>query len=184
MKLAPDRIHPQAVGAYGEKVVEAELLRRGWIPSNVNASVKNAAEYDILAQKEGRVLRLRVKTCGVGQRAFQFNVRPGQEFIADTIKPGDFTILVSMGIKRDGDEFWVLPTRVLRERLRAAQIEFLGQPRWDGHPRKDTGQWTLWLDPLKSGAERAAHGIAQVWAAYRDDWQFFDAPETAGGVNQ
>jgi hypothetical protein len=26
MKLVPGRIHPQAVGAYGEKVVEAELV--------------------------------------------------------------------------------------------------------------------------------------------------------------
>jgi hypothetical protein len=41
---------PQAVGAYGEKVVEAALLRLGWIPSNVNASVKNAARFDIVAQ--------------------------------------------------------------------------------------------------------------------------------------
>jgi hypothetical protein len=41
---------PQQVGAYGEKMVEAALLRRGWIPSNVNASVKNAARFDIVAQ--------------------------------------------------------------------------------------------------------------------------------------
>jgi hypothetical protein len=43
----------QAVGAYGEKAVEAELLRHQWIPSNVNATVKNAAEYDLIAQKGG-----------------------------------------------------------------------------------------------------------------------------------
>ena len=39
-------MRPQAVGAYGEKMVEAELLRRGWLPANVNATVKNAAEFD------------------------------------------------------------------------------------------------------------------------------------------
>jgi hypothetical protein len=69
----------QAVGAYGEKIVEAELLRRGWLPANVNATVKNAAEFDILAQKEGRIVCLRVKTCGIGQRAFIFYVPIGEK---------------------------------------------------------------------------------------------------------
>jgi hypothetical protein len=58
---SPDRPSRQAVGAYGEKVVEAELLRRSWIASNVNASVRNAAEFDVIAQKDGRVALLRVK---------------------------------------------------------------------------------------------------------------------------
>ena len=63
----------QAVGAYGEKVVEAELLRLGWIPSNVNASVKNAARFDIVAQgPEGEIVPIRVKTCGPRQEKFQF----------------------------------------------------------------------------------------------------------------
>ena len=46
------RITAQAVGAYGEKVVEAELLRLGWVPANVNASIKNAANFDIFALKD------------------------------------------------------------------------------------------------------------------------------------
>jgi hypothetical protein len=36
-------INAQSVGAFGERAVEVELLRRGWIPANVNATVKNAA---------------------------------------------------------------------------------------------------------------------------------------------
>ena len=42
---------PQAAGAFGEKAVEAELLRRNWMPANVNATVKNAAKFDIYALK-------------------------------------------------------------------------------------------------------------------------------------
>jgi hypothetical protein len=41
------RLSNQAVGAFGERAVEAELLRHGWIPANVNATVKNAADFDI-----------------------------------------------------------------------------------------------------------------------------------------
>jgi hypothetical protein len=165
----------QAVGAYGENVVEAELLRHGWIPSNVNASVKNAAEYDILAQKDGRIVCLRVKTCGIGQRAFQFNLRVGELASGESLPPNDFSVLVSMGTTRNEDEFWVLPTHIVRERLRGSQKEYLGQCKRDGQPRKDTGQWTLWLDPLKKGDERAAHGIATKWARYCGDWQSLDS---------
>lgn len=167
-------MRPQAVGAYGEKMVEAELLRRGWLPANVNATVKNAAEFDILAQKDGRVVCLRVKTCGIRQRAFQFNVPIGEKSSGDHLKPDDFTVLVSMGATRNNDEFWVLPTDILRDRLRAHQDEYLDTPKRDGLHRKDTGQWTLWLDPLKSGDERKAYGIAEAWAKYRDGWQFLD----------
>jgi hypothetical protein len=42
---ATDAITPQAAGAFGEKAVEAELLRRKWIPANVNPTVKNAAKW-------------------------------------------------------------------------------------------------------------------------------------------
>ena len=66
------RISPQAVGAYGEKSVEAELLRRGWIAANVNASIKNAADFDIFALKKHRAVQIRVKTCGPGMNEFQF----------------------------------------------------------------------------------------------------------------
>ena len=48
----PLQMSHQAVGAYGEKVVEGELLRRGWITSNVNASIKNAVDFDLFALKQ------------------------------------------------------------------------------------------------------------------------------------
>lgn len=69
------RISAQLVGAYGERVVEAELLRRGWLASNVNASIKNAADFDVFAMKGSRIVQLRVKTCGPGMNAFQFGFR-------------------------------------------------------------------------------------------------------------
>ena len=62
----------QLVGAFGEKAVEAELLRRGWIPANVNATVKNAAGFDIYAVKQNRTVHLRVKACGPKMKEFQF----------------------------------------------------------------------------------------------------------------
>ena len=51
------------VAAFGERTVEAELLRNRWIPANFNSSVRNAADYDIAAQKRGRTILVSVKTC-------------------------------------------------------------------------------------------------------------------------
>jgi hypothetical protein len=74
-RMARHGLSAQAVGAFDEKAVEAELLRRGWIASNVNASIKNAADFDIFALKGARIVRIRVKTCGPGFDAFVFGFR-------------------------------------------------------------------------------------------------------------
>jgi hypothetical protein len=165
--MARSIISSQAVGAYGEKVVEAELLRRGWLPSNVNASVKNAAKFDIFAQKGEQVVCLQVKTCGPGQRAFQFHL----PVAGQPSKAEGYLILVSMGRLRDGDEFWVVPSAVVQERLLTVKVQYLQQRKRDGGERKDTGQWTLWLDPLKrSERNDYAYGVAKDWVRYRDNW--------------
>ena len=79
---------PQGVGAYGEKLVEAALLRRGWIPSDVNATVKNAARFDIITQgPNGQLVPIRVKTCGPGQDAFQYGFKPGAVPTHDIAEP-------------------------------------------------------------------------------------------------
>jgi hypothetical protein len=168
------RLSNQAVGAYGEKAVEAELLRRQWIPSNVNATVKNAAEYDLIAQKEGRVVLLRVKTSGPNQGGFQFNLPPGRKSILKVLKSNDFTALVSMGDERDGDRFFIVPTRVVRKSLNSHMDEYLGMKTREGQPRKDTGQWTLHWAGLKSGARRHSHGYEAKWQQYRDAWDILD----------
>jgi hypothetical protein len=56
MRVKSDqKITHQAAGAFGEKAVEAELLRHNWIPANINQTVKNAADFDIrhICQERG-----------------------------------------------------------------------------------------------------------------------------------
>jgi len=163
----------QAVGAYGEKAVEAELLRRGWLPANVNASVKNAEAFDIFARKTGQFVGLRVKTCGVGWQAFQFNF-PRDREIKTTVEATDFTILVSMGDTRARDEFYILPTREVRAAIAAHRSHYLATLKRDGSRRKDTGQWTIYLKNLASGLERPSHGYAETWRSYLDRWDILD----------
>jgi hypothetical protein len=98
------KITAHAVGAFGEKAAEAELLRRYWIPSNINATVKNAVDFDIIAYKNScDAVRLRVKTCGPGQNAFQFSFDSGKDISFDNLDSLDFTILVRMGEVREDD---------------------------------------------------------------------------------
>jgi hypothetical protein len=160
----------QAVGAYGEKMVEAALLRQGWIPSNVNASVKNAAHFDIVAQRpDGRLVPIRVKTCGIGQEAFLYGFEPGK-VPTDDLREVDFTVLVAMGEDMSADRFFVVPTRVVREALEEARRFFYDVPRRDGGKRVETGQITLWLRPLRSGKDDRQHDFAQKWERYLNGW--------------
>jgi hypothetical protein len=76
----------------------------------VNATVKNAAEYGLIAQKGGRVVLLRVKTSGPKQGGFQFKLRPGSKAVLKGLRSNDFTALVSMGNERDEDRFFIVPT--------------------------------------------------------------------------
>jgi hypothetical protein len=168
-------ISHQAVGAYGEKVVEAELLREGWIPSNVNASIKNAADFDIFAWKASRGVRLRVKTCGPQMDAFQFGgFIPGKDIPYEDLGATDFMVLVRMGETRETDQFYVIPTRIVRETLGIYKKAYLAQKRRDGGARKDTGHWTLRLNELKTKEDRPNYGFERKWAKYRDKWPLLE----------
>jgi hypothetical protein len=174
---ADSQIKKQAVGTYGEKVVEARLLRQGWVPANVNDSVKNAAEFDIIAQKAGRFVPLRIKTCGPGQRVFQFAVRPGDRMSLN-LRPNDYTVLVSMGQTSKDDEFYLVPTIEVRKAVNAHIDEYLAKKSRKGEERKDTGQWTLYLRSLRSGEDRHSHGYEDKWHQHKNDWGALDRVAT------
>jgi hypothetical protein len=169
--MTDDKMTPQMVGAYGEKMVEAALLRRCWIPSNVNASVKNAARFDIVAQgPDAQLVPIRVKTCGIKQEAFQYGFKAHEPVPKDDVGKVDFTVLVAMGENATADRFFVVPTRIVRDALEAAREFFYRFPRKDGVAKVDTGQITLWLKPLKSGSDDHQHDFAQRWKHYLDAW--------------
>jgi hypothetical protein len=169
----------QLVGAFGEKAVEAELLRRGWLTSNVNASIKNAADYDIIAVKNGRTVHLRIKTCGPGFKSFQFGgFRPHQEITINDVLASDYTILVQMSSSRKDDGFYVIPTKVVREQIRLHRAAYMKQRRGDGGLRKDIGHWTLHLDALRSGEDRPSRGLREKWKCYLDNWTSLEAMTT------
>lgn len=164
------KLTPQMVGAFGERAVEAELLREGWVPANFNHTVKNAANYDIVAYKGRSEVRLRVKTCGPSQPGFQFGGFKGEVETKGILK-NDFTILVRMGTERAKDQFYIIPTSTVRKQIKDNREQYLGTPKRDGESRKDLGHWTLHLAALRSGEDRPSHGLEQRWAKFRENWK-------------
>jgi hypothetical protein len=163
------------LGAYGEKAVEAELLRHGWLPSNINASVKNAADFDIVALKDERMIKLRVKTCSSNMNAFQFGgFQPGRKITFKDVDSTDFTVLVRMGTAREDDLFYVIPTRVLRAQVSGHRRRYLNVRTRSGQLRKDTGYWTLHLQPMKRDKKRYSHNFTQKWATYLNNWHLLE----------
>lgn len=165
------RISAQAVGAFGERAVEAELLRHGWIPANVNATVKNAADFDIFAVKDDKMVLLRVRACAPDSRCFQFGgFEPEKPVQLADFKNNDFTVLVAISSDRSKDEFYVMPSHVVRDEIILRQKDYLAILKKDGGKRKDTGHWVLHLAKRKDGRQQGGYGLAEKWAQYCNAW--------------
>jgi hypothetical protein len=168
------KMTPQAVSAYGEKMVEAALLRLGWIPSNVNDSVKNAARFDIIAQgPDGLLVPIRVKTCGPQVEAFQYAYKRDRPIPTDDLLSGDFTVLVAMGECMTDDRFFIIPTQKVRDELEAGRIAYRDGTRKDGQPLAQNVQFSLHLrPPSRSGMDQPPQrDLARKWERYLDGWK-------------
>ena len=161
-------LESQVVGAFGEKVAEAELLRRGWRTANYNTSVKNAARYDLVAWKDNRIVQLRIKTCGSMQNAFQFSCPLGRTLDVEGVSPNDYTILVRMGDENDrcDDRFYIVPTSILWAQINARRAE----TRKNGTSRLDFGLCTLRLRPHGGGQDRVNYGFEEKWKCFLENW--------------
>jgi hypothetical protein len=116
-------------------LAQAQLLRDGWVTAKTNASIKNAAEFE---RKSQRRVKLRVKTCGPGGSGFTLGFRPGAKFQTNGFDKDDFTILVRMGVDRQSDDFYAVPTRSPQKLLVAHREHYLGKRKRDGAPRIET----------------------------------------------
>jgi hypothetical protein len=168
-----EAISVQATGAFGEKSVEAELLRRHWIPANVNASIKNAAKFDIYALKathDGDLeIQLRIKTCRPNMTAFLWGgCQPGKPITTAGIGQSDYTVVVRMGSSREDDQFYVVPTAVVLKEVGARQRE------QKARGVRDIGMWRMSFKPRKDGRPEAGTDIENKWSGYLNGWDLLD----------
>jgi hypothetical protein len=86
----------------------------------------------------------------------------------------DFTVLVSMSSDRNRDQFYVLPSRVVREEIVRRQKDYLSVAKRNGTARKDTGHWTLRLAKRKDGRQEAGYGLEDEWKQYLEAWDLLE----------
>jgi hypothetical protein len=155
------RINQRVAGRFGEHMVQAELERRGWNTCNLNTDHPNAPGYDILAWKEGARIHVRVKTSR--SRRFLFGTKTGGPPSVD-VEPNDFTVFVGMGAgeQRNDDEFYVVPTREVREEMAARYKHFITDKRW-----KDAGLLALVFHTTKD-TSTPGENLNRKWECYRN----------------
>jgi hypothetical protein len=172
---ATDRlVTARAAGAFGEWAVVVELLRRGWIPANVNQTVKNNDGFDILAQKGNRRVSLSVKTRRSHVAHFQIGgFSPGVEIQSLPYSDSDFTILVGMAEKRAADQFYVVPSHRVREECQLVRQVYLSTLKRSGQKKKDIGHYNLVL----ADVGKRYGNLEERWKRYFDNWQSLEQPE-------
>jgi hypothetical protein len=161
------KLSAQMVGRLGELAVEQELLKRGWMVGNFNASLPNTMAYDLFAVKGSRRVCLRVKA--TSGNAIQYTARKdGIIFRSlETGDDGDFVVIVLMD-GAEPKEFYILPTRVVKDKLITSNRAWHKETKRDGTPRKKTQHRAL---EFGGKATSAPHrGMRRKWARYRDAW--------------
>jgi hypothetical protein len=175
-KSASERlVTARAAGAFGEWAVVVELLRRGWMPSNVNQTVKNNDGVDVLAQKGARFISLSVKTRRSHVMHWQIGgFTRGEEIQSLQYNSSAFTILVGMGEKRLEDQFYVVPSHIVRDECASIRKEVRSTLTRKGTVKIDIGHYNLILRPMSG---KRYGNLEERWKCYLDNWQSLEQAE-------
>lgn len=95
------------IGNSGEHYVMAELLKREIVAA---LAPRNAPSFDILAAKENRTVRIRVKTKSQIYQVWQWVAKKDGNIFRDLSEYGDFVVLVDLAMDIKDLKFYVVPT--------------------------------------------------------------------------
>jgi hypothetical protein len=173
LQLDPEKLTPQTVGRLGELVVEMELLARGWVTGNFNATTANAAAWDLFAAKAARSVKLRVKAKRPGVDGLQWSAKAdGSIFLhLDPNDSADFVAAVDFRPAGNWDVY-VLPTMIVADALSSHHSRWLSTPRRDGGVKKDTARRILQINDRSP--ETPGQGFRQTWSKYLNAWHLLE----------
>ena len=138
----------QAIGSAGELIVQAGLLRRGWIAGNVNSGgMRNAPAIDIVAMKEKRNVRIAVKSCGPNACS-QWSMSPGWSTLFKDDERPDFVAFVWFVDDNDPDKcrIFIVPSNVVDRAVRRAHTFWHEARGSDPDESKHVAIWWLGRD--------------------------------------
>jgi len=165
----------QRIGRMGELVVELELLARGWMVGNFNATTMNSAGWDLFATKAGRSIKIRVKAKRPGTSCFVWSrKRNGRVF--DLIESDDHDFVAAVSFEAAGPPaVYVLPAPMVESELLTSSAAWLAEAKRDGGQRKDTSVLRVHIDRR---TDAPGHGYAQKWESYLHAWSDLERLET------
>lgn len=155
------------IGRLGELAVEQELLKRGWMVGNFNASLPNTMAYDLFAVKGSRRICLRVKaTSGTN---IQYSAKKDGAVFRHLTRgdDGDFVAIVFIS-EGQPQEFYLIPTKVVSDKLITSSRKWNMHPKRDGTQRETGRQLSLEFSGKRSSM--AHRGMRIKWARYLNAW--------------
>lgn len=119
------------IGNAGEYGVMSELLKRHVIAA---LAPRNAPSFDILATKDSKVVRIRVKTKTGAKNPWQFMAKRDGTIFRDLEARDDFIVLVALGKGAEPNRYFVLPTPTVDEWLKTGFQKWVDTPGKGGRP--------------------------------------------------
>src|SRR3990170_7141881 len=113
------------IGNAGEFYVVAELLKRGVIAALVP---RNTPAVDVLATRNDRTVRIRVKTKSDEYPEWQWVVKKDGTIFRSLSDKSDFTVLVNLAMDHKDLRFYVVPTTTIDGWLKQDHDEWLRTP--------------------------------------------------------
>jgi len=147
------------IGNAGEYYVMAEILKRGIIAA---LAPRNAPAFDILATKNGRTARIRVKTKTQGYREWQYSVKRDGLIFRDLAEKNDCTILVNLTTNTQDLRFYVLPTFQINKWLEEDFNKWVNSPGKNGRPHNPKNAKRT-LNEGKPGLVQFIDNWQKVW---------------------
>ncbi len=146
------------VGNAGEYYVVAELLKRGVIAA---LAPRNSPAFDILATKDDRTIRIRVKTKSEEYNGWHWMAKLNGELFRDLHSQGDFTILVNLTLETANMEYFIVPTTILNQWLIDDFSAWVATPGVNNRPH----------DPNNRFRDFRYKDHASQLVAYKNGWE-------------
>jgi len=136
-------------GVAGEYFVCAELSRRGFLAT---LTLKNAEGTDILASRpnSGRAISIQVKTTQGNKPSWVLKEKSERGHAASF-----FYVLVRLNAMTERPSFYIVPSKVVAEKIAEGHRTWLAGTKRDGSPRKDTSM----------------RGFDDIKGAYLEKWE-------------
>jgi len=119
------------IGNAGEYYVVAELLKRGIVAA---LAPRNAPSFDILATRNNRTVKIRVKTKSQEYPDWQWVAKKDGSIFRDLSKVEDFIVLVDLAMDTKNLKFYVAPTCQINKWLKKDFEEWVSTPGKNNRP--------------------------------------------------